>query len=87
MAVAAKLGGFVTRVLADVAAGSFEAKTPQRAQQLRAILTSLGPSFIKTGQALSGGCGWVGACPGAGWVPAQARCRLQRGQWPLPGVR
>ncbi|PRW44567.1 putative aarF domain-containing kinase chloroplastic [Chlorella sorokiniana] len=51
--VAAKLGGFITCVLADVASGSFEANTPQRAQQLRAVLSSLGPSFVKTGQALS----------------------------------
>ena len=52
--VAAKLGGFITRVLADVASGSFDANTPLRAQQLRAVLSSLGPSFVKTGQALSG---------------------------------
>lgn len=54
MQVAAKLGGFITRVLADVASGSFDANAPQRAQQLRAVLSSLGPSFVKTGQALSG---------------------------------
>lgn len=54
MQVAAKLGGFITRVLADVASGSFDANTPLRAQQLRAVLSSLGPSFVKTGQALSG---------------------------------
>ena len=58
--MAAKLGGFITRVLADVASGSFESNAPQRAQQLRAVLSSLGPSFVKTGQALSGAL-W-GAC-------------------------
>lgn len=51
--VAAALGGFITRVLADVASGSFESNAPQRAQQLRAVLSGLGPSFVKTGQALS----------------------------------
>ncbi len=62
MQVAAKLGGFITRVLADVASGSFEANTPQRAQQLRAVLSSLGPSFVKTGQALSGELGLGRPC-------------------------
>lgn len=40
-------------VLADVASGSFESKAPQRAQQLRKVLSNLGPSFVKVGQALS----------------------------------
>lgn len=52
--VAAALGGFITRVLADVASGCFESNAPQRAQQLRTVLSGLGPSFVKTGQALSG---------------------------------
>lgn len=70
MTVAAKLGGFITRVLADVASGSFEANTPQRARQLRSVLASLGPSFVKTGQALSGAGGtWLGC---AMWARLQA---------------
>jgi hypothetical protein len=52
--VAASLGGFITKVLADLASGSLEANAPQRAGQLRAVLSGLGPSFVKTGQALSG---------------------------------
>ena len=45
MRVATSLGGFVTRVLADVASGQFEANTPLRARQLRGVLSSLGPSL------------------------------------------
>lgn len=62
--VATKLGGFITRVLADLASGSLEANVPLRAEQLRAVLSSLGPSFVKTGQALSGeSLGWdMGRC-------------------------
>ncbi|GAB4814519.1 hypothetical protein N2152v2_001565 [Parachlorella kessleri] len=51
--VAARLGGFITLVLADIASGSFDANTPQRAIQLRKVLSNLGPSFVKVGQALS----------------------------------
>ena len=51
--VAAALGGFLTLVLADYAAGRLEARVPQRAQQLRGVLSGLGPSFVKVGQALS----------------------------------
>lgn len=51
--VATSLGGFITRLLADMASGSLEANTPQRAKQLRTVLSTLGPSFVKTGQALS----------------------------------
>ncbi|PSC69892.1 putative aarF domain-containing kinase chloroplastic [Micractinium conductrix] len=51
--VAASLGGFITRVLADLASGSIESNAPLRARQLRTVLSGLGPSFVKTGQALS----------------------------------
>ncbi len=54
MRVAASLGGFITRILADLASGSLESNAPQRAKQLRSVLSGLGPSFVKTGQALSG---------------------------------
>lgn len=40
-------------MLADVASGQFDANAPQRAAQLRSVLSSLGPSFVKVGQALS----------------------------------
>jgi aarF domain-containing kinase len=51
--VATKLGGFITMVLADMASGTVETKAPKRAAQLKRILTELGPSFVKVGQALS----------------------------------
>ncbi|KAL4858875.1 Protein ACTIVITY OF BC1 COMPLEX KINASE 3 [Chlorella vulgaris] len=51
--VAASLGGFIARVLADMASGSLESNAPMRARQLRTVLGNLGPSFVKTGQALS----------------------------------
>jgi predicted unusual protein kinase regulating ubiquinone biosynthesis (AarF/ABC1/UbiB family) len=62
--VAASLGGFITRVLADLASGSLEANAPLRARQLRSVLSGLGPSFVKTGQALSGAFLGSGACRG-----------------------
>lgn len=37
----------------DYATGSVEANMYERAKQLRKLLTNLGPSFVKVGQALS----------------------------------
>lgn len=39
--------------LQDYATGSVEANMYTRAKQLRKLLTNLGPSFVKVGQALS----------------------------------
>lgn len=36
-----------------MASGQIDANAPQRAAQLRSVLSSLGPSFVKVGQALS----------------------------------
>ncbi|CAK0782682.1 hypothetical protein CVIRNUC_005877 [Coccomyxa viridis] len=46
-------GGFLTGVLWDLANGSFGRNEVKRAIQLRNIVTSLGPAYIKLGQALS----------------------------------
>lgn len=51
--VATSLGGFFAKLAADYATGSLESNAPLRATQLRSILSRLGPSFVKTGQALS----------------------------------
>ena len=51
--VALLLGGFLTGVLSDAATGQLENNSAKRAQQLRKVLSDLGPSFIKVGQALS----------------------------------
>jgi hypothetical protein len=51
--VVARLGGFFSLLLADAAAGRLESSAPKRAVQLRGVITGLGPSFIKVGQALS----------------------------------
>lgn len=40
-------------MLQDYATGSVEANMYKRAVQLRELLTKLGPSFVKVGQALS----------------------------------
>lgn len=45
--------GFAVSLLLDIQTGSWEANSPKRAQQLVQILTDLGPTFIKIGQALS----------------------------------
>eukprot|EP00913_Durusdinium_trenchii_P004632 g4301.t1 len=45
--------GFAVRLLLDLQTGSWEANSRARAQELVQILTDLGPTFIKIGQALS----------------------------------
>jgi len=45
--------GFAASLLLDLQTGSWEANSPKRAQRLVQILTDLGPTFIKIGQALS----------------------------------
>jgi predicted unusual protein kinase regulating ubiquinone biosynthesis (AarF/ABC1/UbiB family) len=45
--------GFLIGLLLDRAVGNSDANKPQRASQLREILTQLGPTYIKVGQALS----------------------------------
>lgn len=47
------LSSFVTSLLQDYALGQLERNAPQRARELRRLLSSLGPSFVKVGQALS----------------------------------
>ena len=44
---------FLGRVALDVRAGKEEAHRPERAAELRALITDLGPAIIKAGQALS----------------------------------
>lgn len=51
--VATSVGGFMAKIIADVSWGSVETNAGRRAVQLKKILTNLGPSFIKVGQALS----------------------------------
>lgn len=51
--MAVVLGGFITRLLQDYALGQLDANAALRAKQLRSLLSSLGPSFVKVGQALS----------------------------------
>jgi len=51
--IAASLGAFITAVLADFASGQLESNAKARSKQLRQVLSKLGPSFIKVGQALS----------------------------------
>ncbi|MEM1238922.1 MAG: AarF/ABC1/UbiB kinase family protein [Cyanobacteria bacterium P01_H01_bin.26] len=51
--VALMLGSFVLGLLLDRVFGRKEINEPKRASQLRRILTDLGPTFIKVGQALS----------------------------------
>ncbi len=46
-------GGFIIGLLLDRAVGNTEVNKYQRAEQLREILTRLGPTFIKVGQSLS----------------------------------
>ena len=53
LSVALMLGSFVLGLLLDRALGRKEVNEPRRAAQLRRILTDLGPTFIKVGQALS----------------------------------
>lgn len=51
--IAASLGGFIAKVLGDYTLGSFDRNAPLRAAELRNLLSGLGPSFVKIGQALS----------------------------------
>jgi hypothetical protein len=51
--IAASLGGFIAKVGKDYALGSFDKNAPRRAAELRSLLSGLGPSFVKIGQALS----------------------------------
>ena len=53
LSVALMLGSFVIGLLLDRALGRKEINESRRATQLRKILTDLGPTFIKVGQALS----------------------------------
>ena len=53
LSVALMLGSFVTGLLLDRAFGRTDINEARRASQLRQILTDLGPTFIKVGQALS----------------------------------
>ena len=46
-------GGFISGIAMDIARGKTEENSVKRAIQLRDIVTSLGPAYIKLGQALS----------------------------------
>ena len=46
-------GGFIAGLVLDVAMGTIKKNDIKRAVQLREIITSLGPTYIKLGQALS----------------------------------
>ena len=46
-------GGFITGIVSDIVRGETEKNSVKRAIQLREIVTSLGPAYIKLGQALS----------------------------------
>ena len=52
LTIATSLGGVISGIAADLASGRFESNG-SRAKQLRDTLASLGPSFVKVGQALS----------------------------------
>jgi hypothetical protein len=51
--IAAQLGGFAAKVARDIALGTAERDAALRAAELRTLLSGLGPSFVKIGQALS----------------------------------
>jgi G:T-mismatch repair DNA endonuclease (very short patch repair protein) len=51
--IAVSLGGFIARVARDAALGQLEERSGVRAVELRKLLSGLGPSFVKIGQALS----------------------------------
>ncbi|KAL6784818.1 hypothetical protein ACKKBF_B03355 [Auxenochlorella protothecoides x Auxenochlorella symbiontica] len=53
IAVFSKLSVFAAKVALDVAQGKFLERADVRAPELRDLLASLGPAFIKVGQALS----------------------------------
>jgi len=51
--IAATLGAFLARVARDYALGQLDRNMEKRAEQLRRVLSGLGPSFVKIGQGLS----------------------------------
>ena len=51
--IAGALGSVAVSIFLDTRSGKVEANMRQRAVQLREALTSLGPTFVKLGQALS----------------------------------
>jgi aarF domain-containing kinase len=51
--VATSLGRFLTAIIADYASGQLYNNAEYRSKQFRDVLSDLGPSFIKVGQALS----------------------------------
>ena len=51
--IAGIAGGFISSLLFDALSGKLDDNQVQRATELRNILTSLGPAYIKLGQALS----------------------------------
>ena len=53
VAVSGALGMFLSKIMRDWATGSLEYNSELRARQLMQMLTRLGPSFVKLGQALS----------------------------------
>ncbi|KAG1659167.1 hypothetical protein FOA52_007548 [Chlamydomonas sp. UWO 241] len=53
LSVSTRLGGFITAIASDMALGRVEINSRQRAVELRNLLSGLGPSFVKIGQALS----------------------------------
>jgi hypothetical protein len=61
-------GSFFSGLLSDLALGRVKQNEVTRAIQLREIVTSLGPAYIKLGQVRGGGVGW-GGC---GWGRATA---------------
>eukprot|EP01024_Parvocaulis_polyphysoides_P059333 TRINITY_DN6411_c1_g2_i1.p1 TRINITY_DN6411_c1_g2~~TRINITY_DN6411_c1_g2_i1.p1 ORF type:complete len:772 (-),score=111.76 TRINITY_DN6411_c1_g2_i1:714-3029(-) len=53
--VGIQLGGFIAKLVQDYLMGMdvFQQRMPKRAEELRYLLSSLGPTFVKIGQALS----------------------------------
>lgn len=51
--IATSLGGWIAKVASDYALGAIDANAALRAVELRTLLSGLGPSFVKIGQALS----------------------------------
>eukprot|EP00210_Caulerpa_lentillifera_P001158 g1114.t1 len=51
--ISTSLGTFIAQLLRDYATGQIQRNMKLRARQLTTVLTKLGPSFVKVGQALS----------------------------------
>lgn len=51
--ISASLGTFIAKLVQDYATGQFDKNMRPRAKQLTRLLSDLGPSFVKIGQALS----------------------------------